>query len=373
MDELGKSFSVAEGMVDAEQAGKPKQHNEYCLNCGTKLQDIFCHHCGQKDLPKRQTLGELLTNFISSFWSYEGKFFLTAKYLLTRPGFLAKEYSDGKRESYYHPARMYVFISFVFFLTLVSLPDSDNEEETKKMSKEDAKELAKELKEAGLDTINENSNFKNIISKAVADSVRKDMEKDGAIADIKKKKNSNINFIGSSFSSIKEYDSAQIILPDEKRDGWIVRKLNIRAIEINNRYEGDDAGKRFGKDFGQAFIDNFSKVLFYLLPIFALLLKLLYTRRDFFYSEHLVFSIYYYNFFFLAGTLYMIVNLIPGLDWLTYFIVIWIMAYLLWAMKRMYQQSWRKTILKYGIFSFLFLICVSIGVSVSALLILLWI
>jgi hypothetical protein len=125
MDELGKSFSVAEGMVDAEQSGAPKQHNEFCLNCGTKLQDVFCQHCGQKDIAKRQTLGELLTNFISSFWSYEGKFFKTIKFLIIKPGFLATEYNAGKRESYYHPARMYVFISFVFFLLLAVLPSED--------------------------------------------------------------------------------------------------------------------------------------------------------------------------------------------------------------------------------------------------------
>ena len=72
-----------------------------------------------------------------------------------------------------------------------------------------------------------------------------------------------------------------------------------RAIELNQKYK-DEPGK-FGEDFGTAFKDNFSKVLFYLLPFFALLLKLLYVRRDFFYSEHLVFSIYYYNFFYLVA------------------------------------------------------------------------
>ena len=127
MDELGKSFPAAESMVDAEEGSKPKIHNELCLNCGTKLLDTFCQHCGQKDIPKRQTLGELFSNFISSFWSYEGKFFLTTKYLITKPGFLAVEYNAGRRESYYHPARMYVFISFVFFLFLFSLPDADEE------------------------------------------------------------------------------------------------------------------------------------------------------------------------------------------------------------------------------------------------------
>jgi len=48
----------------------------------------------------------------------------------------------------------------------------------------------------------------------------------------------------------------------------------IRAIELNNKYKDDDS-KSFGKDFGNAFKDNFSKVLFWLLPFFALVLKLL--------------------------------------------------------------------------------------------------
>ena len=116
MDELSSAIPGSEGFVEVEQNADRKQPNEFCLNCGTKLADTFCHHCGQKDIPKRQTLGELWTNFISSFWSYEGKFFLTTRYLITKPGFLALEYNEGKRESYYHPARMYVFISFVFFL-----------------------------------------------------------------------------------------------------------------------------------------------------------------------------------------------------------------------------------------------------------------
>ncbi len=221
MDELSKSFSAAEGMVAAEQSGKPKRHNEFCLNCGMKLMEVFCHHCGQKDLPKRQTLGELLANFISSFWSYEGKFLLTAKYL------------------------------------------------------------------------------------------------------------------------------------------------------INQKYKDNLTG--FGKDFGKAFMDNFSKILFFLLPVFALILKLLYIRRDFFYSEHLVFSIYYYNFVYLTGSLYMLINLVPALGWLATLIGFWIFVYLLISMKRMYEQSWRKTIFKYFIFLFVFLLSATLGIGVNALFILLMI
>ncbi|MFM7485782.1 MAG: DUF3667 domain-containing protein, partial [Cytophagales bacterium] len=68
---------------------------------------------------------------MSSFWSYEGKFFRTTKYLITKPGFLAQEYCAGKRESYYHPARMYVFISFVFFLAFFSIPEDPEEDKEK--------------------------------------------------------------------------------------------------------------------------------------------------------------------------------------------------------------------------------------------------
>ena len=96
MDELGKSIPLSEGLVDAEQGGQSKNNNEFCLNCGTKLLDTFCHHCGQKDLPRRQSMRELIENFIGSFYSFESKFFKTFRYLLFKPGFLPEEYTKGK-------------------------------------------------------------------------------------------------------------------------------------------------------------------------------------------------------------------------------------------------------------------------------------
>jgi hypothetical protein len=174
----------------------------------------------------------------------------------------------------------------------------------------------------------------------------------------------------SDYKTIAAYDSAQQKLPEEKRDGWFVRKLTYRSIELNQRYKGEGGMKSFGDDFTSAFKERFSTVLFYLLPIFALLLKLLYVRRDFYYSEHLVFSIYYYNFFYLAASIYLLVDLIPGMSWLATIVILWIIAYLFVAMKRMYKQGWRKTFLKYGIFLFLFSLCMSVAVAISAMFIL---
>jgi hypothetical protein len=371
MDELGKSIPAAEGMVDAEQGGKRKHPNENCLNCGTKLDDAFCSHCGQKDIPKRQTLGELFENFISSFWSYEGKFFRTTKLLITRPGFLAVEYNTGRRESYYHPARMYVFISFVFFLLFVSLPD-DNKgngvttRNTVKVDKDDLKEIKEDLKDANipkLDSILGDSTIK-FLPQDIADSLKKAQKK-------KKKGGWNWGLKDAEYNSVKAYDSVQQLKPESERDGWLARRGRIRGIELNQRYKGDM--QEFGKDFGAAFRDNFSKVLFYLLPFFALLLKLLYVRRDYFYSEHLVYSIYYYNFFYLAGSLQMLLNQVPGVSEWTFLVGFWIYLYMLFGMKRMYKQSWRKTIFKFVLFSIAFFFLMIIAISINAMAILMMI
>jgi hypothetical protein len=341
MDELGKSFPAAEGMVDAESNTRKPHPNEFCLNCGTKLEDTYCHHCGQKDIPRRQTLGDMFINFISSFWSYEGKFFLTTKYILLRPGFLAVEYNAGRRESYYHPARMYVFVSFLFFLLLVSLPDSDNPAAEAGLSEEDKKELA----ENGLNPA------------MFGDTLKYDS------IDKKKKRGITWNIKDQEYESMEQYDSIQNTLPEEKRDGWFTRLMQKRTFELQKKY-GDD-GDALGKDFLSIFTDNFSKVLFYLMPFFALVLKLLYIRRDYYYSEHLVFTVYYYNFFYMAGCIMMLLNLVPWLGWLSVLIGFWIYFYILVAMKRTYGQGWGKTILKFMLFTGLFSILVLIGVTIN--------
>lgn len=372
MDDLVKALPGSEGFIDAEQGGARKQPNEFCLNCGTKLLDTFCQHCGQKDIPKRQTLDELWTNFISSFWSYEGKFFLTTRYLITRPGFLAIEYNKGKRESYYHPARMYVFISFIFFLLLSTIPNFDSDKAVQvNLDNDDLKELKEENPAINVDSILQQipalstDSTKKEVSSALLDSIEKVTSKKS------KKKNKGFSVGNKHYESRAQYDSTQLALPSDKKDGWFMRKLNIRGLELTERYQ--DKEDDLGKEFGKAFIDNFSKVLFFLLPIFALLLKLLYVRKDYFYSEHLVFSIYYYNFFYLAGSLQILssyVENIPALSWIGNVVTLWIIIYLFLAMKRMYGQGWGKTTVKFFILGFLFLICLVIGFGVSAMFLL---
>lgn len=327
MDGIEKSSPLAEGMIEAENTseGTKIEDEHFCLNCNTKLTDVYCAHCGQKNIPKRQTLGELLINFISSFWSYESKFFKSVRYLIFSPGFLAIEYTEGRRERYFHPARMYVFISFVYFLLFSALPSKN---------------------EVNIETASpDNVSYDNFETAFELDSVE--------------------------YKTFAQYDSVQLTLPHGERDGSFIRFVKKRGIELNNKYSGNGDG--FRQAFSEFFVASFPKIFFILLPAFAVILKLLYVRRDFFYSEHLVFSISYYNFFFLVGSFFMIFDSVSWLSWLSTVIGFWIAAYLLIAMKRMYRQSWRKTVLKYVLFFFIFSFNVGIVLLANLLLTLLYI
>lgn len=309
--DIEKSFPPAEAFIDAEQLASPDDREPNCLNCDTPLTGPYCSQCGQRRLPHRQTLTDLFSNFIASFISFESKFLKTGKLLLLHPGRLPIDYNAGKRERHYHPARLYVFISFVFFLLVSIIPDE---------------------KEKG-------------VNSSTSDTTQfKIHDLDKALGNLKTR---------------EQYDSAQLARPADKRDNFFKRKIRQRELELHQRYEGH--WQDFNTEYASNYLENVPRVFFFLLPIFALILKMLYIRKDYYYSEHLVFSIYYYNFFFLAGSLIMLLDLVPYTKWINVALVLWIGIYLLLAMKRVYRQGWFKTIFKFGTFTFIF--CLFIGIA----------
>jgi len=88
-----------------------------CKNCNTKLIGKYCSDCGQKDSEIKK-LREFLSEFFDAFFSLDFRIFTTLKYLLFKPGFLTREYWDGKKERYLAPLRLYLVISFFTFVLL---------------------------------------------------------------------------------------------------------------------------------------------------------------------------------------------------------------------------------------------------------------
>ena len=43
----------------------------------------------------------------------------------------------------------------------------------------------------------------------------------------------------AEFPTVAAYDSAQKKLPSGQRDNWLKRKINIKTIELNERYKNE--------------------------------------------------------------------------------------------------------------------------------------
>jgi len=282
-----------------------------CLNCGTIVAGKFCHNCGQENIEGKETFFLIVYHFIEDITHFDGKLIKTLRLLLTKPGLLTKAYVDGKRVSYIHPIRMYIFISAVFFLFIFS-------------------------------------GDQKIID-----------------VDTKSSKSSGIVFGDSTFNTVARYDSAQKKLPQQKRDGWLTSKLTKQQILINNKYGNDQ--NRILNAVVENFKHNFSKILYLSLPIFAFFLWVLYKRnKSYYFADHMIFSIHLYCAYFIIIFIYTMLEIVvkfftPSAAILDVIYFGSLLFYFYKAIRVFYGQSRKKTMLKFmfinilNIFSFMFL------------------
>jgi len=86
-----------------------------CLNCGTPLYGPYCAGCGQKAAPVNPTFRDLVHDLANELLNVDGKIVRSTRLLLTRPGFLTREYFEGRKASYVSPIRLYLIFSVAFF------------------------------------------------------------------------------------------------------------------------------------------------------------------------------------------------------------------------------------------------------------------
>ena len=97
-----------------------------CPNCESSNVEDYCASCGQRsgtlNIPVRAIVAETLL----SMFAFDSRVWQTLFILIRRPGLLTRHYLDGKRARYVAPLRLYLFISFVAFLLLAVIPDSND-------------------------------------------------------------------------------------------------------------------------------------------------------------------------------------------------------------------------------------------------------
>ena len=325
----------------------PQRKEKNCLNCGTTVIGKYCHVCGQENIEPQESFWQLISHFFSDVTHFDGKFFSSLKDLLFKPGFLSKEYMNGKRTSYLNPIRMYLFTSFVFFLVFFSIINVNESgiiirdiavngktlAEVNKLSPEDFNSFTK--------LINNGSPMTSEGIKHYFDSVTK----------------SPINFFDTKYKTREEYDS--LLKAGTVKNNWVVRQFIYKGLDINKRYRGRQRDAL--ATIIEGFLHHFPQMLFISLPFAALIFKLFYIRRKkFYYVSHVIFTVHFYVFVFIIMLLSLTISKAESFtnwQWLTFLnalLLLIILFYLYKAMRNFYEQRRAKTLLKYFMFLIFF-------------------
>lgn len=335
-----------------------------CLNCNARVFGSYCHVCGQENIEPKETAWGLVVHFFNDITHFEGKFISSLRYLLFKPGFLTAEYLRGRRASYMNPVRMYVFTSAFFFILFFSFfsktettPEVFRVEDSAKKGAKVTKPVTQyEAKEAALNAVKTKEDSA-LIEKIMPGGKNKSWISRDSIYRWNKGDKDSTTKRKSKYNTMAEYDSVQNSLPPEQRDQWIQRAIQRRLIIVDEKYSGDYS--KFNKALFEHAIHSLPKMLFVSMPLFALILSLLYIRRkQFYYVNHLVFTIHLFVFAFLILLLIFSVNKlqkvtgINDFEWISGLLWVYMFFYLYKAMRRMYQQERAKTMIKYFLLLF---------------------
>ncbi|WP_421790934.1 DUF3667 domain-containing protein [Hyphobacterium sp.] len=97
---------------------EPANPSRACANCGAVLTGDFCAVCGQSRKSIERSFPALAGEALGDIFQWDGRFLTTYRQLFARPGRIARDYADGKRQSYTPPVRLYLVISLLFFALL---------------------------------------------------------------------------------------------------------------------------------------------------------------------------------------------------------------------------------------------------------------
>jgi len=359
-----------------------------CLNCGHPLtgHEKFCPECGQKNKGSKITFGSFVREVFNGFISLDAKVWTTLIPLVTKPGKVSRDFIDGKRARYTNPFQFYISVSIIFFLILGA---ANKYQELQGFGDENSPNFSlinfnSDLDDERQDSIPEAAKVDSIINNLginagimqldstkqakanqIIDSIKKDVNGLNLTEDERPARKK------SSFEKMKDFQ-------EQNPEYLANRALDSLKIEktLWNRFLYSIAGKvnaaindtaEENKKISKEIISYASIAIFIFLPIFTLFLRLIYVRRKFTYVEHLIFVFHTQTVFFILMILFFILWLTTHNINIVAIFVILFLIYLFIAMRRFYKQGFFKTLFKYFIINFIFMILGSIGFTIVSL------
>jgi Protein of unknown function (DUF3667)/Domain of unknown function (DUF4286) len=370
---------------------------ENCLNCGEVLRGQHCSHCGQHAQVRVLSMWGLVKDVVGDILDVDSRVWRTLWPLAFRPGVLTEDYLRGRRARYTPPFRMYLVLSLVFFV-LASLGDPGSDVTVNI----DDGGTNIQLKDGGAkETAGRNQGQPDETPAAPAAGDADAARAGAAATDVTPGPGGPRNKPRPLSQQDKQIID-QIVkgVPSAKRDE--VRAKLEREMATTSRSDREAAAKfmadpcshenfrldlgpafkpydgRFRdacrkivadqQSFGRALYNNIPKMMFIFLPLIAAVMALLYLGSGRYYVEHLLFVVHFHAFFFLAGIAMLLLQRFAGIlpggaaavakvaeGLLGAVLVFYVPWYLLKAMRRVYQQSWWKTLPKFALLGLAYL------------------
>jgi hypothetical protein len=302
---------------------------DQCENCGALLHGPYCSQCGQKAADRIVPIWHMINEALEAVFELDLRVLRTMPKFLFLPGRLTKEYINGRRKRYLRPFRLYLFATFVLF-AVIALTTTGT--------------FGIVLDPQGMARLNPPS--------------------------------TGITLGGGPDSTVTAGTSS--VFGDPEGRERLARQFESDSVRVSmSLYDDPAANERLEEllkqriaqalrtpwAFVNSMIDRGPYLMFLMLPIFALLLKLLYVRRGRLYVEHLIFSLHVHALAFFAFTVGLLLDQSEG-GWLET-TATWVelspLLYLVLAMAHVYDQGLLKSTVKASILLLIYSVILSFG------------
>jgi hypothetical protein len=274
-----------------------------CLNCGNELKatDRFCSLCGQRTQGTRVPIKNFIAEFFQDYFTVDSKFFRSILLLIIKPGTLTKRFNDGKRKSFIAPLRMYLFTSFIYFF-LLSL------------------------------NLKENSDF---IDLNIEDSSRNQEDKVALLDSLLAIEGDTVN--------LAEFRERFPPTEAEEQEPFI--SLSDNENDFFGMEEGIQKANKNPELLLQTLFKVASVALFFLVPLFALILWVFHHRKSAYYAPNLVHALHLHTFAFALFSIWLgVKTFAPESAFLSIMAVL--AGYAVWSIKVVYSQKFFPALVK---------------------------
>lgn len=341
-----------------ETEGQPIER--HCLNCSATMPEdaVYCPQCGQKDRDTRVSFLKIAREAVLALLNLDTALLRTLPNLLI-PGKLTIEFFRGRQKRYMNPVRLFLWVT-VILIALIALRTKGGDAIEFNTDQFSGMRNAWEMKKAlpAVDSAMEKTrgHFPQYDLSPVFDSIQALYLRQLPLQEDSINLNENFEF-GVEDDSLKvSLNDLYSLEPDTllaryQVEGFLNRIVTKQKIKLLVD----------GSSFGSFFIGKLTWAIILLMPLLALAMKLLYIRRDFYYVEHLIFSIHTHTMAFLLFIIALAIE--PWVEEFSpVFLTLLALAgiYVLIAQKRYYKQKWFKTLLKFSLLQVLYNILIVI-------------